>query len=212
MLELRQSHRPGQAHVLRALRDAGEVIGVRLVRREDEPGLRMLRHQIEKRAQHDAFVGRPGGAGNDRERPGGRGREARQRLAGAVEALGAVDHAVEPRVAGDAQCVGPHPQLLQALAVVAADRAHAIERAVGRTGPPAHRPAQPAALGRYGGGDQAEPHAGVGGGERQLRPHVELAVHQRGGLQCRQHVAGAVERAVVRHVHGQRARQPLRRR
>ena len=96
--------------------------------------------------------------------------------------------------------------------VVLADRADPVQRAVGRLGPAARRPAQARAVGGDGRRDQTQLHAAAGRRERQLGPHVQLREHQRRraqGLQRGGDVARAVERQIVRHVYGQAAPEAL---
>ena len=151
MLELRQPHRPRQLQRVQPLRDSREMVGVWLVGREQETRGGDLGEQVGEGWEQHRFVGRPGGPGDDGERPVGRGGEARQRLTRAVEPLRALGDAVVARIAGHRDRLGPGAEQLEAAAVVVADRAHAIERPVGRLRPLARRPPEPGALRRHGG-------------------------------------------------------------
>ena len=59
VLELRESHGPRQAERRRLLRNAGEMIGVGLVGREQETGPGHLSEQVGEGRQHDRLVRRP---------------------------------------------------------------------------------------------------------------------------------------------------------
>ncbi len=199
------------------LGDAREMIGVRLVRREDQACRRKLDQQVRERRQQDSFIRRPRRAGDDREcvRRVSQCREARKRLARAIESRGTLRHAVVPRVAGDGDSVGTRAEQFESLSVVFTDRPNAVERRVRARAPLPCRPAQPRALQRHGGGDEAQLHAAPRSGQRQLGPHVELAEHERGRLQRvqhRVHFGRAIERKVVGDVDRKIPGEPLGRR
>ena len=83
-----------------------------------------------------------------------------------------------------------------------------------RSSAAARRPAEPRAVRGNRCGDEAQLHAALRRGERQLGPHVELREHERRGLERLEHglhLGRAVERQVVRDVDRQRARQSLSR-
>ena len=215
VLELRQPDRTGQLEVSQAVGDRGEVIGIGLVRRQQQAGGRKLMQQIREGRQEHCFIRRPSRARDDRERVGGRRGKPRERLARRVQARRALGDAVIARVARDRDRLGTGAEQLQALAIFLADRADAIERAIRRRRPVPRRPAQPRAVGRDGGRDQAQLHAAARRGERELRPHVEFAEHEGGGLQRvehRRHFGRPVERQIVCDVDRQVLGEPLGRR
>ena len=212
VLHLRQPDGAGQADARGRLRDAGEVVRVGLVGREHQSRAGHLRQQVHERREDHRFVRRPGGPGDDGERARGRDGEARERIARAVEAFRPLGHAVVPRVSRHLDGPGTRAQLLEAPAVLFADRADPLERAVGGLGPASGRPAEPRAVRCDGGGDEPELHAAPRRREGQLGPHVELREHERRGLKRLEyggHVRGAVERQVIRHIDRQGAREPL---
>ena len=214
VLELRQPDGTRQLEAPGHEGDAREVIGVGLVGREDEAGGGHLGQQVREGREHDRLVARPRGPGDDGERVRPHRAEAEKRLARAIEALGALHHAVVACVARHLNRLGPGAQRPQPPAVFLADRADAVERAVGGLGPLARRPAQPRAVRGDRGGDEPELHAAARRGERQLGPHVQLREHQGRGLEGREHradVARSVKRQVVGDVRRQRAGEAFRR-
>src|SRR3989449_6562846 len=102
------------------------------------------------------FVGGPGGPGDLGERIGRRDGEARERVARAVEALRSLGDAVVPRIPRHFDGRRASPQLLEAAAVLLADRADALEGAVRGLGPAAGRPTEPRAVRRHRSGDEAQ--------------------------------------------------------
>src|SRR5438132_1453177 len=93
----------------------------------------------------------------------------------------AVGDAVVPRIPRHFDGRRASPQLLEAAAVLLADRADALEGAVRGLGPAAGRPTEPRAVRRYRSGDEAQLHAALRRREGQLGPHVELREDERGG-------------------------------
>src|SRR5216117_4131526 len=141
--------------------------------------------------------------------------EAGERVARAVEALRSLGDAVVPRIPRHFDGRRASPQLLEAAAVLLADRADAFEGAVRGLRPAAGRPTEPRAVRRHRGRDEAQLHAALRRRQGQLGPHVELREDERGGperLERAPHFSRAVERQVIRHIDRQAARQPLGRR
>ena len=101
MFELRQAHRPRQLEVTQTLGDSSEVIGVRLMRCEQEACRGQLHQQIGESGQQYRFVRRPGRSRHDRERITRRRRETREGFARAVDAFGALRDTIVARVPGD---------------------------------------------------------------------------------------------------------------
>src|SRR2546426_4437031 len=101
------------------------------------PYTTLFRSQVHECREDHRFVGGPGGPGDDGERIGRRDGEARERVARAVEALRSLGDAVVPRIPRHFDGRRASPQLLEAAAVLRADRADALEGAVRGLGPAA---------------------------------------------------------------------------
>ena len=68
MLELRQADGAGQLEMPQPLGDPRQVIGMRLVRREQQAGGGNLHQQIGEGRKNDGFIRGPRGARDDRKR------------------------------------------------------------------------------------------------------------------------------------------------
>ena len=97
--EARERH----AVLRRPLLDCAEVPGCRLVRRDDEPRVRVLAPDGEPRLEQHRLVARPRASSDEREALAHERRDVRR---AAVDRVRAAPRLVEARVAGDRDAVG----------------------------------------------------------------------------------------------------------